>query len=111
MLARGLIHRVIGEVLIEAAVLHGGGQRELALVALGQPEAVARHLRAAGLEHVVVGQHAVMPDLVNVVELALDVDQAISERVRRGVEFAVGLEESALGKHLARRILHREVDP
>ena len=98
VLAGGLVHGVVGEMLVEAAVLDGRGDGELALVALGQAEAVARQLRAARLEHVVVGQHAVVPDLVNVVELALDVDEAVGEGVRRGIEFAVGLDEAALGQ-------------
>ena len=50
---------------------------------------------------VVVGQHAVVPDLVEVVELALDVDEAVGEGVRGGIEFAVGLDEAALGEDFA----------
>jgi hypothetical protein len=102
--------RVVDEVLVEAAIADGGGERDLAGNVLGKAEAVADQLRAAGLEGVVVGQHAVVPDLVQVVELALDVDQAVGEGVGAGVEIAVGLDESALGEGLA-AVLDGEVDP
>jgi hypothetical protein len=98
-------------VLVEAAIADGGGERDLAADVFGQAEAVADQLRAAGLEGVVVGQHAVVPDLVQVVELALDVDQAVGEGVGAGVEVAVGLDEAALGEGFAGGVLDREVDP
>ena len=98
-------------MLVEAAVADGGGERELACEVLGQAEAVADQLRAAGLDGVVVGQHAVVPDLVEVVQLALDVDQAVGEGVGGGVEVAVGLDEAALGEDLAGGVLDGEVDP
>ena len=97
-----LVHRVVDEVLVEAAVLHGGGEGELAVDVFGQAEAVAHQLRAAGLDGVVVGQHAVVPDLVEVVQLALDVDEAVGEGVGGGIEVAVGLDEAALGDGLCR---------
>ena len=78
---------------------------------LGQAEAIADELRAAGLERVVVGQNAVVPDLVNIVEFAFDVDEAVGEGVRGGVEFAVGLDEAALGDDFAGAVLDGEVDP
>ena len=52
-----------------------------------------------------------MPDLVEVVEFAFCVDQAIGEGVGGGVEVAVGLEESALGEDFAGTVFHGEVDP
>ena len=102
---------VVDEVLVEAAVLDGGGEANLAGDVFGQAEAVAHQLRAAGLDGVVVGQHAVVPDLVQVVQLALDVDEAVGEGVGGGVEVAVGLKEAALGQDLAGGVLDREIDP
>ena len=96
-----LVHRVVDEVLVEAAVFDRGGQGERAGRVLGQAEAVTDQLRAAGLDGVVIGQNAVVPDLVKVVQLALGVDQAVGKGVGGGVKFAVGLEEAALGDDLA----------
>ena len=106
-----LIHRVVDEVLVEAAVLHRGRECELAFDVFGQAETVADQLRTARLDGVVVGQHAVMPDLVDVVQFALGVDEAIGEGVGGGIEIAVGLNEAALGEGLAGAVLDREVDP
>ena len=103
--------RVVDEVLVEAAIADGCGEGDLAGDVFGQAEAVADQLRAAGLEGVVVGQHAVVPDLVQVVEFALDVDQAVGEGVGAGVEVAVGLDEAALGEGFAGAVLDGEVDP
>ena len=85
-----LIHRVVNEVLVEAAVPDGRRQRDLAGDVLGQAEAVANQLRAARLNGVVVGQYPVVPDLVQVVQLALVVDEAVGEGMGGGVERAVG---------------------
>ncbi len=71
-------------------------------IVFGQAEAVADELRAAGLDGVVVGQHAIVPDLVKIVQLAFDVDEAVGEGVRGGVEVAVGLDEAALGDESCR---------
>ena len=101
MLLAFLVHRVVDEVLIESPVPHGGGERNFSRHVLGQPETVAHQLRAARLDGVVVGQHAVVPDLVEVVQFALVVDEAIGEGVRAGIEIAVGLEEAALSERLA----------
>ncbi len=59
-----LHHGVINEVLIEAAIADSGGEGELTGGFLGQAEAVAHQLRAAGLDGVVVGQDLVVPDLM-----------------------------------------------
>ena len=88
-----------------------GGDGELALGVFGQAEAVADHLRAAGLDGVVVGEHAVVPDLVQAVELAVDVDEAVGEGVGGRVEVAVGLDEAAFGDGFAGGVLDDEVDP
>ena len=89
-------------MLIEAAIFDGGSDGDRAGDVLGQAEAVADELRAAGLDGVVVGQHAVMPDLVEIVELAFGVDEAVGEGVGGGVEVAVGLDEAALGEESCR---------
>ena len=112
MLAGLLVHGVVDEVLVEAAVLDGGGEGDgPGGDLLRHAEAVAHQLRAAGLEHVVVGEHAVVPDLVDAVQLALVVDEAIGEGVGRGVEVAVGLDEAAFAEDFAGAVLDDEVDP
>ena len=80
-------------------------------IGLGQTEAIADELRTAGLDGVVVGQHAVVPDLVEVVDLAFDIDEAIGEGVRGGIEVAVGLDESGFGEDFAVAVFDGEVDP
>ena len=52
-----------------------------------------------------------MPDLVEVVEFAFDVDEAVGEGVGGGVEVSVGLDESAFGERFAGAVLDGEVDP
>ena len=104
-------HRVVDEVLVEAAVLDGGGDGELALGVFGQAEPVADQLGAAGLNGVVIGEHAIVPDLVNAVQSSLDVDEAVGEGVGGGVEVAIGLDEAAFGNGFAGGILDGEVDP
>ncbi len=52
-----------------------------------------------------------MPDLVEVVQLAFDVDQAVGEGVGGGIEVAVGLDEAGLGENFAGAVLDGEVDP
>ncbi len=106
-----LVKDVVDEVLVEAAVLNGGSDGDAAGDVFGQTEAVTDKLGAAGLDGVVVGEDAVVPDLVNVVEFALFVDEAVGEGVRRGIEVAVGLQEAAFGEGLAGAVLHGEVDP
>ena len=82
MLTGRLVHGVVNEVLIEAAVSDGRGDGDGAGDVFGQAEAVADQLRAAGLDGVVVGLYAVVPDLVEAIELAFDVDEAVGEGVR-----------------------------
>ena len=107
----GLGDGVVDEVLIEAAIADGGGEGDLARNVFGQAEAVADQLRSAGLDGVVVGENAVVPDLVEAVELALVVDEAVGEGVGSGIERAVGLEEAGFGEGLAGVVLDVEVDP
>jgi len=52
-----------------------------------------------------------VPDLVEAVELALVVDEAVGEGVGSGIERAVGLEEAGFGEGLAGVVLDVEVDP
>ena len=111
VLAGGLVHRVVDEVLIEAAVFHGRGNGDGAGDGLGQAEAVANQLRAAGLDGVVVGLNAVVPDLMEIVEFAFYVNKAVGEGVCGGVEIAVGLDETRLGEDFAGAVLDGEVDP
>ena len=98
-------------MLIEAAVPDGGGEGDCAADVFGQAEAVTHQLRTAGLDGVVIGQNAVVPDLVEVVEFALHIDEAVGEGVGGGVEIAVGLQEPAFGEDLAGAVLDGEVDP
>src|SRR5580658_4574074 len=106
-----LLHRIVDEVLVEAAILHGGREAERSGEGLWDAEAIAHQLAAAGLDGVVVGENAIMPDLVEIVELTLVVDDAVGEGMGGGVEIAVGLEKSAFDEGLASGILHDEVDP
>ena len=106
-----LAHGVVEEVLVEATVADGGGEGDGAGEVFGDTEAVANELAATGLECVVVGEDAVVPDLVEVVELALFVDDAVGEGVGGGVEAAVGLEESGFGEGFAGCVLDGEVYP
>ena len=101
----------VDEVLIEAAVLHGRGDGEGAGDTLGQAETVTDELRATRLDGVVVGQHAVVPDLVERIQFAFDVDEAVGEGVGGGIEVAVGLDEAGLGENFAGAVLDGEVDP
>ena len=48
---------------------------------------------------------------MEIVDLAFDVDEAVGERVRGGVEIAVGLDEAALGEGFAGAVFDGEVDP
>ncbi len=98
-------------MLVEAAVADGGGDGDLAGYIFWQAEAVADQLGAAGLEGVVVSQNAVVPDLVQVVELAFYVDEAVGEGVGGGVEVAVGLDKAAFGEGFAGAVFDGEVDP
>ena len=50
------------------------------------------------MDRVVVGENAVVPDLMDIVQFTLDVDEAIGKRVGRRVEIAVGLNESTFSE-------------
>ena len=106
-----LVHRIVDEVLVEATIFNAGGQRHRARSVLGKAEPITYQLRPARLNCVVICKHAVVPDLVQVVELALGVDEAAGEGVGRGVKIAVGLNEAAFGQDLARSVLDGEVHP
>ena len=90
------LHGEVHEVLVEAAVLHRGGDGDGAFGVFGQAEPVADELRAAGVDGVVVGEDAVVPDLVEIVELAFDVDETVGEGVGARIEIAVGLDEAGV---------------
>ena len=102
----------VDEVLVEAAVVDLGGDGEIAGGEGGRDaELVAHHLRTTGLNGVVVGDDAVRPDLVEVVECAFLVDEAVGEAVGALVEVAVGLEEAGLHEDGAVRRFDGELHP
>ncbi len=68
-------------------------------------------MRTAGLDGVVVGLHAIVPDFVEAIDLAFYIDEAVGEGVRGGIEVAVGLDESGLGEDFAVAVFDGEVDP
>src|ERR1700728_1905500 len=100
MLNLGHAHTEVHKLLIEAPVFDRGryGYRT---TAVRHGERVAHQLRAAGLDRVVVGDHAIVPDLVKIIQPALLVDQAVGEAMRGGVQISAGLDIAALGDRLS----------
>ena len=106
-----LAHGEVHEVLIEAAVVYFRRDGDGAFGVCGNFELIADDLRAAGGDGVVVGDDAVVPDLVEIVDLALDVDEAVGEAVGAGVEVAVRLDYAGVGEGLAGCVFSFEFDP
>ncbi len=71
-------------------------------VLAGDAELVADELRASGGDGVVVGDDAVIPDLMQDIDRAFCIDQAIGEGMSAGIEIAVRFETTGVREKVPR---------
>ncbi len=79
VLALGLAHAEVHKMLVKAAIANSGRDRHGAAGRHG--EGITDELRASGLDGVVVGDDAIVPHLVKIVERAGFVDETVGEAV------------------------------
>jgi len=106
-----LAHAEVHEVLIEAAIPDRCSDGDRPYGSRRHDEGVTHELRTPGLDGVVVSDDAIIPDLMQIVEATIDVDETIGEAVSAFLEIAARLDESALMQDLSGCIFDGELDP
>ena len=96
-----LAHAEVHEMLIEPAISDRRGNRDRANSGWRHDEGIAHQLRAPRLDRVVVGNDAVSPDLMKVVEASIHIDEPIGEAMGAFIEITAWLDESALMQDLS----------
>src|SRR5882757_6021800 len=98
-------------MLIEAAIFRCRSNHDRANCGGWHDEGVAHELRTSGLNGVVVGDDAVSPDLMKVVEASIHIDETIGEAMRAFVEITARLDKTTLMQDLSGCVFYGELHP